>query len=133
MPGDKINIAHMMATPSFGGPDATVLSLFQKLDPARYRQYLIFLKSPSTLNHMLVEKSRDLGIETILLSTRGKVNLPSLVRALGRVEKNRIDILHSHNYKTDILTYYISRFYSSKIASTLHGWTERNRRMRLYK
>lgn len=129
----RIRIVHIMATPSFSGPDATVLSIFEKLDPVRYRNYLIFLNSPGTVNQLLVERSRSLGIETVSFDTRGKINLLTLKKIISFTRKNRIQILHPHNYKTDILAYLASRFYPVKCVSTLHGFVNRNRKMRFYR
>lgn len=133
MTEDKIKIVHLMATPVFSGPDATVLSLFKKLDPMRYRNYLIFLKSPGTINQLLVDRSRDLGIESVSFETRGKFNPVTLGRIISFIRARRINILHPHNYKTDILAYLSSRFYPARCVSTLHGFVDRNRKMKLYK
>ncbi len=130
---NKIKIVHLMATPAFSGPDATVISLFKKLDPERYRNYLIFLKSPGTVNQLLVERSRDLGIESVAFETRGKFNPVTLARIISFIRARRIDILHPHNYKTDILAYLASLFYPARCVSTLHGFVDRNRKMKFYK
>ncbi len=123
----------MIATPSFGGPDATVLSMFKKLPHDRYKQYLIFLRCSKTINHLLVGKSRALGISSVLISTWGKCNLLALLKIIIFVKKNRIQVVHSHNYKTDILTYLASKCCSIKLATTLHGWVEKTRRLKFYK
>jgi glycosyltransferase involved in cell wall biosynthesis len=129
----QIRIVHLMATPAFSGPDATVLSLFEKLNHQRYRNYLIFLKSPGTVNQLLVDRSRELGIESVSFPTRGKLNPVTLGRIVSFIRYHRIDILHPHNYKTDILAFLASRFYHSRRVSTLHGFVERSRKMKMYK
>jgi glycosyltransferase involved in cell wall biosynthesis len=130
---EKIKIVHIMVTSAFSGPDATVFSLFKKLDPEKYQQYLIFLSGPKTVNHLLVERSRKIGIESVLFHIRGKLNLWTLWKIISFIRRHRINILHSHNYKTDILTYLATRFYSAHCVTTLHGFTERNWRLKLYK
>ncbi|MEA1928505.1 MAG: hypothetical protein U9N73_09885, partial [Candidatus Auribacterota bacterium] len=84
----KIKIAHIMVTSAFSGPDATVLSLFKKLDPEKYQQYLIFLSGPKTVNHLLVERSRKIGIESVLFHIRGKFNFWTLGKIISFIRRH---------------------------------------------
>jgi len=130
---EKLRIAHIVGTPLFGGPDSLILSLFEQLDRSRFELFLIFIQGKHTINQLLVEKVRALGMTASSIATRGKINPVALNKIISFKRKNRIDILHSHGYKADVLAFLASRISPAKLVSTLHGWTERSARLKYYK
>ncbi len=129
----EIRVAQIVCTAAFGGPDSLVLSLFRGLPRERFVSYLVFLENRRTLNRLLVEQAAGLGVKTLTLEMRGKFNPGVLKELAAFARENRIDILHSHGYKPDILAWFASRFRPVRLVSTLHGWVERSPRHLLYK
>ncbi len=130
---DKIRVAQIVCTAAFGGPDSLVLSLFRGLDRERFVSSLVFLENRRTLNRFLAEKAEELGIPTLTLEMRGKLNPGVLKKIAAFGKKNRVEIFHSHGYKPDILAWLAARFLPVRLVSTLHGWVERSPRHLLYK
>jgi glycosyltransferase involved in cell wall biosynthesis len=68
-----------------------------------------------------------------LVADRGPKDL-RVVRDILRLCKSQdIELLQSHDYKTNALALLIRRFHRCKLATMLHGWTDMSGRMPLYK
>ena len=58
---------------------------------------------------------------------------PRIVRTLVRlIRAHRIDIVHSHEYKSDLLTWLVARVHPMPIMSTVHGWITNSTKSRLF-
>lgn len=116
-----------------GGPDKTIARAAAYLDPARFDVASAYLYP-----------SGDRGIQTLRdahaahgqmffsIPECGPVDWAS-VRSLVRLcRSRRIDIWHSHDYKSDVLGLVVRRFCPMKLVTTVHGFTRETRRTRLY-
>jgi glycosyltransferase involved in cell wall biosynthesis len=57
---------------------------------------------------------------------------PAIWRSLRAIVRERaIDVVHAHEYKTDVLTWLLSRATRTAALATAHGWTGHSRRERL--
>ena len=58
------------------------------------------------------------------------------VRDVGKVirvlRKNRVQILHTHGYRADIIGLIAARYCGVRLVSTVHGWTPVSGKLRLY-
>jgi glycosyltransferase involved in cell wall biosynthesis len=50
----------------------------------------------------------------------------------GICRRERVAIWHGHDYKTDLIGLLLRPLFGFALVSTLHGWSERSRRTRLY-
>jgi len=57
-------------------------------------------------------------------------------RAIGEInkllKKHQIDILHCHDYKSDVLGLFLSKLHKIKLVTTVHGWIGNDLKERFY-
>jgi hypothetical protein len=76
------------------------------------------------------ERAKRLDIEYVEVRERHSFDV-RIWRALkGLVHDRRIDIVHSHDYKTDLLALLLARSLGVIPLSTAHGWTGQSARER---
>ncbi len=110
-------------TPLYGA-ERWILALIKHLDPTRIESLVSVVLDSPDLDAPLCREASKLGFSTHVFESFGKFN-PSAVRSLrGFLVQNKIDILHTHGYKTDLIGLLSVLGTSCKIVSTPHGWSK---------
>lgn len=106
-----------------GGPEKTILFGAATMDPARATVLVCYVRDRRDNIFRIDERARALGVEYVELLESHSFDL-SVVSALKRLVRERsVDIIHSHDYKTDLLAWIATRGRRTAIISTAHGWT----------
>lgn len=117
-----IRVLHLRDTDRICGPGKTILETAAHIDSDRFDLRIgLFLdtKERDNLYHREVVRR---GFAVVPLRSPWPYD-PSLVARIVRyVEDNRIHIIHSHEYKSDLLTYMVTWMTPVIAVTTQHGW-----------
>lgn len=114
-----VKVAHFITPGGFYGAERWILALMNHLDKSKN-----ILVCPSSANLTIIKEAKKLGIFTRVLKVRGNYAIfDSVKKLLTLLKKEKIDILHTHGYKSDIIGYFAARKIGIKIISTPHGWS----------
>lgn len=117
-----------------GGPEKTILRNARYVDGSGYRVRVAY-----------IHPQNDPGIETIrrqagqldcplhTLAERGGFDFATPRRLLDLCVEWNVKIWHGHDYKSDVLGRLIRLVRPMKLITTLHGWSDQTRRIRLYR
>ena len=75
-------------------------------------------------------RARQAGVDYVELVERGSFDRRVWPQLLRVVRDRGIDIVHSHDYKTDLLALLVGRSQGTIPLSTAHGWTGHSARER---
>ena len=116
-----------------GGPEKTILLGAAHADPARWRVTVCYIRDARDDVFGIDSRAASLGVEYIEIPERHSFDV-SVFPALRRlVKEQRIDIVHAHDYKTNLLVWLLHRLDGTTVLSTAHGWTGHSgRERRLY-
>lgn len=116
-----------------GGPEKTILLGTAATDPARFAITVCYLRQRGDADFAMRERAQACGIDYLEIEERGSLD-PAVYPALRRLVRSRtIDIVHAHDYKTDLLAYLVARDGAAVPLATAHGWTGHSaRERRLY-
>ncbi len=107
-----------------GGPEKTIL-LGTAPGPTR-RDFAItvcYIRDERDTVFGIDAKASALPVDYVELRERHSLD-PSIWSSLRRLVRERhIDIVHAHEYKTDLLAWLLGKFESVVPLSTAHGWT----------
>ncbi|MBM9514557.1 glycosyltransferase [Desulfogranum marinum] len=106
------------------GAERWILALIKYLDPQKVVSVVGVIKDDPKQDAKLCQEAKALGYETIEFEAHGKVNFSIIKQLKKYLVDERIDILHTHFYKTDIVGLLATRGISCKIISTPHGWSK---------
>ena len=117
-----IRVLHLRDTDRICGPGKTILETAAHIDRDRFDLRIgLFLGSKERDNLYYREAVRR-GFAVVPLKSPWPYD-PSLVARIVRyVEDNRIHIIHSHEYKSDLLTYMATWMTPVIAVTTQHGW-----------
>lgn len=108
-----------------GGPDKTILLSAEQHDKSRVTVVVAYIRDVRDDEFQITEKARAKGLTFYEIEERGKFD-PRVLRALRDiVVRHNINLIHSHDYKSDLFAYLVGRWmcpHSVRLLSTAHAW-----------
>ncbi len=105
------------------GAERWILALIKHLDPIKVESIVGVIKDAPDLESPLIREAAAFGFKTIIIEAFGKANFSAVLKLRRYILDNKIDILHTHWYKTDIIGFLATRGTRCKTVSTPHGWS----------
>ncbi len=113
-----------------GGPEKTILLGAARADTARVNVIVCYIRDERDKVFGLDTWARSLGVNYIEVPERHSFDLSLLGRLTTIVRDHDIDIVHAHEYKTDLLAWLLARRTGVVALATAHGWTGQSARER---
>ena len=128
---DRVRVLELRsATGAGGGPEKTILLGAEAADP-RIAVTVCYIRDARDEAFEIGERARRRGVDYVEIVEHGSFDR-RVWPALRRLVQDRgIDIVHSHDYKTDLLALMLSKAERIVPLATAHGWTGHSRRERL--
>jgi glycosyltransferase involved in cell wall biosynthesis len=109
-----------------GGPEKTVLQGARRADPARFKVTVCYLRDQRDREFTIDRRADDLGLDYVEIHERHSYD-PAIWSQLRKLTRDRrAQIVHAHEYKTNILTWLLARYEPIIPLSTVHGWFGRD-------
>ena len=113
-----------------GGPEKTILMGAAMADPERVHVTVCYLRDRRDGIFAIDARARDAQVDYVEVSERHSFD-PQVWSQLRRLIADRqIDLIHSHDYKTNALALLLSKSCGVAALSTVHGWTGHSPRER---
>lgn len=114
-----------------GGPEKTILQGAAQTDPARFAITVCYIRDARDTAFSLGTLAAELGVDYAEIEERHSFD-PAIWPALRALVRDRhIDIVHAHEYKSDLLALLLGRVEHVIPMATAHGWTGHGSRERL--
>lgn len=118
---------------SGGGPDKTILNSPRFLLPAGYRNLCVYMHPPGDAGfEQLRKKAAEREAPFVAVPDRGPWDLSIIPAFLNLCRREKVQIWHGHDYKTNALGLLLRRFWPMRLVTTVHGWVEHTTRTPLY-
>jgi glycosyltransferase involved in cell wall biosynthesis len=113
-----------------GGPEKTILLGTERTDRTRFAVTVCYLRDLRDPVFGIDERAAQMDIDYVEVKEKHSFD-PGIWKPLAAlVRDRRIDIVHSHDYKTDVLALLLARRTGVIPLSTAHGWTGQTARER---
>jgi len=113
-----------------GGPEKTILLGTARTDRRRFDVTVCYLRDRRDPIFSVDTKAADLPVNYVELLESHSFDTTILPRLRRLVRERAIDIVHAHDYKTNVLAWLLSRLEAIIPLSTVHGWTGHSARER---
>jgi glycosyltransferase involved in cell wall biosynthesis len=113
-----------------GGPEKTILLGTERTDRTRFAVTVCYLRDLRDPIFGIDERARRMDIDYVEVKERHSFDPRIWTPLANLVRERRIDIVHSHDYKTDLLAWLLARRLRVIPLSTAHGWTGQSPRER---
>jgi glycosyltransferase involved in cell wall biosynthesis len=106
-----------------GGPEKTILYGAARTDRRRFAVTVCYIRNVVDEAFDVDRRAEKLGLDYTEIRQRHGFD-PALLPAARRlVRARRIDLVHAHDYKTNLLALVLARLEGVIPLSTVHGWT----------
>ncbi len=117
-----IRVLHLRDSPWVDGPGRTILETAARIDRNRVDYVIAPLVPDDGATHPLVVAARERGVPVQPVTDTGKL-APLVERVTGLVDRLGIEILHSSEFRTNLVALRVRRRRPGlKLVSTAHGW-----------
>jgi len=122
-----------VVTAEGGGPDKTILHSPRPLLARGYRMLCAYMHPPHDPGFERLRHRAELCAAPLLsVPDRGPWDWKVVSRLLRLCRRERVDIWHGHDYKSNLLGLLLRRFWPMHLVTTVHGWVKHTRRTPLY-
>jgi len=106
-----------------GGPEKTILMGAAMADPARVHVTVCYLRDRRDDVFAIDQRAAHSNLDYVEVRERHSFDLRVWAQLKQLIAERRIDVLHAHDYKTDVLAWRLSRATGARALATVHGWT----------
>ena len=120
-----IKVLHLGSPSGLYGAERWIISLISHLDSVRIESLVGAVNDGGYDDVPLCRMAQSRGFESVVIQGHGKVNLGAVRELRQFLIANRIDILHTHFYKADLIGLLAARSTNCLVMTTPHGWAVR--------
>ncbi len=128
----KINVMHIRDSKGIYGAERVILALGKNLRREPFSFSLLCMKHADGKAQDLITRAGELGLPVMTVRVRGKLDLAAILRIRNILKKEHVDIVHSHDYKSDLYALLATLCMPIRRVTTAHGSTRDSFRKRLY-
>ena len=119
-----INVLQFTCPDGFYGAERWILALAKNLDDEFINCELAITVEPNSDNQEVAHHYRALGKEVIEVAMYSRFDITVIYKLCKLVKSRKIDIIHSHGYKSDILGLIVARLTGVHALTTPHGFVD---------
>jgi glycosyltransferase involved in cell wall biosynthesis len=119
----RLRVLHLGSPTGLYGAERWILALVKHLPATEIESIVGAIKDAPGGFPPLCEHAASMGLRTAVFEAHGKLSLAAIGQMKKFIRENRIDILHTHGYKTDVLGRPAVLGTACKVVSTPHGWS----------
>jgi glycosyltransferase involved in cell wall biosynthesis len=106
-----------------GGPEKTIFRGTARTDPERVRITVCYIRDARDEVFALDGTARQFGVDYVEVRERHSFDRAIWPSLVSLVRERAIDVVHAHEYKTNLLALLLARREGIVPLSTAHGWT----------
>jgi glycosyltransferase involved in cell wall biosynthesis len=133
---DKINIAFLRGSQRgrniLLGAEKVILSIAEEINKEVFDPLIIALQGEGDALPPLASEAKNRGLRVETLKLKGRFDCSSIGKLHNILLTNKIDILHTNEYRSDIIGFLAARRTRVKTLATAHGWLYIDPKIKLY-
>lgn len=117
-----------------GGPDKTILNSAKLHNKEIVDTLVVYLRSEWDNEFILGERARSMGLKCVEIIEKKVIDINAFKRIVALVRENKIEVIHSRDYKTNLMALIIKKFFVKdvKIITMAHGWVGNGFKLKAY-
>lgn len=118
----QVRILEFICPTGFYGAERWILALMNNLDANTASIELVTTAEKENQAQELLNKVQQLGLPATAIKMKHRFDLSVLPKLCKLIQQRKIDIIHSHGYKSDIISLIVAKKCGIKCISTPHGF-----------
>lgn len=118
----RLKVLQFICPAGFYGAEMWILALAKHLDPLVVDCQLAISRESDDQNVEVYKRYRELGLVAHQVKVDGRFDPRAIMKLVSLLREEKIDIIHTHGYKSDIIGLLAARIAKVKIIATPHGF-----------
>ncbi len=121
----KINILHFRncrGITTLTGPETYLLDLLHGIDPYSFNVTIACIIDPRNPSQLFIEELKNRNIHLKAIKIKNRFDIKDICIISKIINRNNINLLHTHDARSDVTGLLISRMHGIPIVSFAHGW-----------
>ncbi len=114
-----LNILHSIDTPGPGGAETVYLDIVTRLDRDRFTSFPVIPEKG-----WIYDQLQEQGFDPIIIDSTGSFNTRYLWELIKLIRKQKIDLIHSHLFGSNVYCSLAGLLTSTPVISTFHGFVD---------
>jgi len=131
-PSAARRVLDLRDSPWVDGPGRTILDTASMADPQRYRIVVGAFSGERHGEHAYLGEAQRRNLETYPIAESRALDPEVLRQIMTWCRSNTIDIIHTHDFRSDLYGLVAARRLRIPAVSTCHGWIANNLKGRVY-
>jgi glycosyltransferase involved in cell wall biosynthesis len=128
-----MDILQLISSSGYFGAENVLVQLAAELDQDESCHVVTgVIKNLATPHVEVVDQSKNKGIKTAVFPCAGKFDYKTVLQLRRFIKANKIEIVHSHGYKSNLYSFFASLGVPVKLVATCHNWLGDDSKMKLY-
>jgi len=127
-----MNIAHLISSGGLFGAERVILNLAQNQNNDLDKAWVCAINNLSNPHLEIIDEAKNKKLPTFVVDSHSRFDLKTADLFADFLKENSIDIIHSHNYKANIIGLIAAKKSGISIVATNHLWTMADRKLRFY-
>lgn len=121
----RLRVLHLGSPTGLYGAERWILALIKHLDATAIESIVGVIQDAPDGAPALCTHAAELGVKAHVFKSYGKLSLSAIAQIRQFIREQRVDILHTHGYKSDVLGLLAARRRRRhcKLVTTPHGWS----------
>ena len=129
-----LTVLDLRDTAEIGGPGKTIIETFNAIDRRRFNLHLgVFARREETHETPFIAAARAAGMPVHILRGYNQYDPTLIWKIVQLIRALHVDIVHTHEAKSDILIWMATRLVDVPVMTTLHGWISNSAKQRFLK
>jgi glycosyltransferase involved in cell wall biosynthesis len=129
----KVKVLQFICPTGFYGAEMWILALAKNLDPGKVDCRLAVTKESDNQNLEIYDRFKGLGLKAYKIGLKGRFDLKGIIKLCGLIRREKIDVVHTHGYKPDIIGCLAAKLTGRPVIATPHGFENSpDRKLRLF-
>mgnify|MGYP000468684849 CR=1 FL=1 len=128
----EIGVLHLISSNGLFGAEKVMLSLAKRINCNRIKPYIVSVNNYYNPHFEVVKKAQENNLPVFVVDSKRKFDLRTIRDLCNIIKINRIDLIHTHNYKANFLGFIVSKKLKLPIVTTLHGYIGDGLRLKFY-
>jgi len=125
-----IKVLHLISSGGLFGAERVVLNLASKSDGIT--SFVGAINNLDNPHIEIIKEARNLGLNTAVFDSKGKFDWGTIREIKKFIVEHKIDIVHTHNYKSDLIGALAAKMGNAKWMATHHGWSGTDLKLEFY-
>lgn len=127
-----MRIAHLISSGGMFGAENVLLNLAQWFNQNGETVWVGALKDSRSPKLQVIDRAKTLNLPVFVIDCRGRFDINAVLALKKFMKEHKIEILHTHNYKSDVIGLLSAKLASVPIVATAHGFTEVTKAVSFY-